>query len=320
MLRSFSRLALVFCLAVASPALAATTVPPGNRNEAQPAVPYGSMKRTGDTRGTFQAKYEKIRDLIARNGELKGKIRKAASAYGIDPIHIVGALVGEHTYNVDALDRLQTYYVKAMSYMTSKVEFAYEGEEVADFVKRPEFRNCGGEGSDEALWTCREGVWNAEFRGRRVGGRSFPDKRFGVVFFQPFYAGQTFGLGQLNPLTALSVSDVVHKVSGLPELDPRDAGEVYAAIMDPDKSLAYMAAVIRSSVDSYKRVAGFDISNNPGLTATLYNVGNPSARAAALAAENKRRAAAGQAPKLPEENYYGWLVNDKLDELKAALR
>mgnify|MGYP000994671941 CR=1 FL=1 len=25
----------------------------------------------------------------------------------------------------------------------------------------------------------------------------------------------------------------------------------------------------------------------------------------------------GQPPRLPEENYYGWLVNDRLDELKA---
>ena len=30
-----------------------------------------------------------------------------------------------------------------------------------------------------------------------------------------------------------------------------------------------------------------------------------------------KRRAAGEPEKLPEENYYGWLVNDKLDELKA---
>jgi hypothetical protein len=317
----FRLLACLPLLAPASAAQALTEVPPGNRNAEQPAIPYGSVKRTGDTRGSFEAKYGKIRDLIAANAELRGKIKTAARAYGIDPIHIVGALVGEHTYNVDALDRLQTYYVKSMSYLTSKVEFAYKGEAVTDFVRRPEFAECGGEGgSDEALWTCREGIWNASFRGRTVDGRAWPDKRFGAVFFQPFYAGQTFGLGQLNPLTALSVSDVVHARSGFPELDARDAGKVYAAIMDPDKSLAYMAAVIRESIDSYRAVAGMDISDNPGLTATLYNVGTPSARAAALAAENRKRLAAGQKPRLPEENYYGWLVNDKLDELRAALR
>jgi hypothetical protein len=81
-----------------------------------------------------------------------------------------------------------------------------------------------------------------------------------------------------------------------------------------------MAAVIRSSIAAYREIADVDISGNPGITATLYNVGNPRARAAALAAANKARTAAGEAPALPEENYYGWLVNDKLPELRALLR
>ncbi|KAB0679406.1 DUF1402 family protein [Aureimonas leprariae] len=313
-------LCLGLLVAATSTAFALTAVPPGNRNAEQPPIPYGAVKRTGDTRGSFEAKYEKIRDLIASNGELRAKIKASAKRYGIEPIHIVGALVGEHTYNVDALDRLQTYYVKSMSYLTSKVEFALKGEEVSDFVRRPQFAECGAESSDAALWSCREAVWNASFRGKTVDGEAFPDKRFGAAFFQPFYAGQTFGLGQLNPLTALSVSDVVHRRSGLPELDARDAGKVYAAIMDPDKSLDYMAAVIAESIRSYAEAADMDISDNPGLTATLYNVGNPVARARALAAENRKRAAAGQKPKLPEENYYGWLVNEKLAELRVALR
>lgn len=314
------------CLAVilgllfgAAAAQAVTAVPPGNRQTEQPQVPGASAKRTREIGSTYQRKYEKIRDLIGSNRELRAKIKEAARDYGIAPIHIIGALVGEHTYNVDALDRLQTYYVKAMSYMESGVDFAHDGESIGDFIARPEFSECTG-GSDEALWSCRERVFEEVFRGRSVGGRSYPDNRFGAVFFQPFYAGQTFGLGQLNPLTALSVSDIVHRVSGFAELDAEDAPEVYGAIMDPDKSLAYMAAVLRSSIDAYRDVAGMDISDNPGVTATLYNVGNPLARARQLAAENRRRTAAGEALRLPEENYYGWLVNEKLGELDGLLR
>ena len=41
------------------------------------------------------------------------------------------------------------------------------------------------------------------------------------------------------------------------------------------------------------------------------------ARAHALKAENDQRRAAGEEMKLPEENYYGWLVNEKLPELQA---
>ncbi|WP_062209211.1 DUF1402 family protein [Aureimonas sp. AU12] len=314
----FAAIAAALLLTFAMPVGAVSLVPPGNRNAEQPAVPGGSTARTKATRSSFDAKYEKIRALLAGNKDLQEKIRTAARAYGIRPIHIAGALVGEHTYNVDALDRLQTYYVKAMSYMNSGVAFAYAGEPIEDFLARPQFGVCDVDGaSDTALWSCRERVFDAAFRGRAVEGRSYPANRFGAVFFQPFYAGQTFGLGQLNPLTALSVSDIVHRVSGYPELDMREAGEVYAAIMDPDKTLAYMAAVIRSSIEAYRDIAGFDISGNPGLVATLYNVGDPVGRARALKADNERNRAAGRAPRLPEENYYGWLVNDRIEDLSA---
>ena len=38
---------------------------------------------------------------------------------------------------------------------------------------------------------------------------------------------------------------------------------------------------------------------------------------ASLKAENESRKAAGEPEKLPEENYYGWLVNEKLADLNA---
>jgi len=292
-------------------ALAIDVVPPGNRNAEQPAIPGASTRRTKAGKTSFDAKYEKVRDLIANDRQLTGKIKSTAAKYGIDPIHMVGAIVGEHTYNVDAYDRLQSYYVKAASY-TGNFRFAYDGETVGDFIARPEFSQCASKKGSYALWTCREGVWNRTFQGRTVGGTSYPNNRFSAVFFQPFYAGQTFGLGQINPLTALTLTDDVARISGYDRLDENDAAGVYQAIMDPDTSLAYMAAAIRRSIDAYRKTAGVDISKNPGLTATLYNIGNPDARAAAFAA----RRAAGEAT-WPEENYYGWLINDKLDELKA---
>ena len=110
---------------------------------------------------------------------------------------------------------------------------------------------------------------------------------------------------------------MVSSVSGLPKLDAHDPNRVYETIMDPDLTLPYVAATLKKSIDSYRIIAGFDISQNPGITATLYNVGNPEARAYALKAENDRRLTAGEPPKLPEENYYGWLVNEKLPELSA---
>jgi len=289
-------------------------VPEGNRYQEQPNVPGASVRRTKAGKTSFDAKYEKVRHLLANDGELIGKIKSTARAYGIDPIHMIGAIVGEHTYNVDAYDRLQSYYVKAAAYAGDSFRFGYEGEGAAQFVSRPEFAKCEGKKSSYALWSCRESVWDSQFRGNAVGGTSYPDNRFSAVFFQPFFAGQTFGLGQINPLTALMLTDMVSRVSGYDRLDEKDASGVYAAIMDPDQSLAYMAASIRHSIDAYKSIAGMDISGNPGITATLYNVGNPDQRAAALAARNQ-----GGEVQWPEENYYGWLVNDKLAELRALL-
>lgn len=317
MSRVLSFLVGVALAVTASAAHAVELVPPGNRNAVQPAIPGASVHRTQATNTTFQAKYRKVYALLANDAKLRGKIKQAAAAYGISPLHIAGAIVGEHTYNVDAYDRLQTYYVKAISYLSSKLSFAYDGEDISDFVQRPQFSACAGKSDSYALWTCRENVWNTTFRGRTVSGESFPDNRFGAVFFQPYYAGQTFGLGQLNPLTALQMSDLVSRVSGLPKLDVGDPNQVYKTIMDPDLTLNYAAATLKKSIDAYRTVAGFDISHNPGITATLYNVGNPEQRAYALKAENERRRAAGEPEKLPEENYYGWLVNDKLPELQA---
>ncbi|MGJ8569119.1 MAG: DUF1402 family protein [Hoeflea sp.] len=297
----------------------AEPVAKGNIHARQPAIPGASKRRTQATKSTFDDKYEKIRDLIADDSKLRQKIVSVSKAYKIDPIHIVGALVGEHTYNVDAYDRLQTYYVKAISYAGERFRFEYDGESVVDFVKRPEFEGCDEDAGSEEAWTCREEVWEEAFRGKTVSGKSYPDDRFGAVFFQPFYAGQTFGLGQLNPLTALMHTDRVNKVSRLRKLSAGNASEVYKAIMEPDSTLAYMAASIAASIDAYKNLAGFDISRNPGITATLYNVGNPSRRAKALGVENEKRKKRGLKPKPPSENYYGWLVNDHEEELREII-
>ncbi len=295
---------------------AAVLVPEGNRNAKQPTIPYGSSSRTSASKTTYDAKYQRVLKLLREDQKLRRKIETTARQYGIDPIHIVGAIVGEHTYNVDVYDRLQTYYVKAISYLKSAVTFRYDGEEVDTFIKRPEFDECANMKGSYDLWICRETVWNSTFRGKTVDGKTFPDDRFGAVFFQPFYAGQTFGIGQLNPLVALQMTDVVNKVSGLPKLSHNRPTQVYRTIMDPDLSLPYVAASLKVAIDAYDRIAGYDISKNPGITATLYNVGEPEARAAALKAENAARRKRGQRPRMPQENYYGWLVNDKLDELR----
>jgi len=284
-------------------------VPPGNRSDTQPPIPNASAVRTRAFNTTYDEKYQKIIALLKREKKLITHIKQVAALYGIDPIHIIGALVGEHTYNVTAVGSVQTYYVKALSYSGLDFAFRYKGVRVQDFVKRPEFAACEQAKGNAALWSCRDTVWAQHFKGKTVDGVAYEPMTFQQAFFQPFFAGQTFGLGQISPLTALEVTDLVNKVSGYDKLTPDNPQAIYRDVMDPDRSIVYIAAIVRDAIDAYKQ-QGFDISHNPGITATLYNVGQPRQRAAALRAAGR---------KLPVENYYGWLVNDKLDELKVLL-
>lgn len=316
---SIAAIALVALAAFGAAAHAATLVPPGNVADAQPAVPKSSANRTTALNTTYERKYRKVLGLLKNDRSLIRDIKATAGKFGIDPIHIVGAIVGEHTYNVDALDAAQTYYLKAVSYLKSDIEFEFDGEAISDFVQRPQFEPCQSIKASAPLWTCRETIWNTKFSGKVVDGKKFPRDRFSAVFFQPFYAGQTFGLGQLNPLTALMGSDAVNRVTGAPKLSADKGKDVYAAIMDPKRTLPYIAATLDQSIDAYRKIAGYDISQNPGLTATLYNTGDPEGRARALAAKNMARKTKGEPPELPQVNYYGWLINDREDELRALL-
>ena len=294
-------------------------VPPGNRSVEQPAVSPHAVQRTRQTKGSFEGKYKRIYKALKRDKRLLKNIKKVAGSYGIDPVHMIGAIIGEHTYNVDSVDHIQGYYIKALEYAGTTLTFANDGEHVTKFVERPQFQSCRQYRDSFSLWTCRERIWNTTFRGKTVDGKSFANIRFGQAFFQPLYAGQTFGLGQLNPLTALKVTDIVSQRSGFKKLSVTNASHIYSQIMNPDTTLHYMAAVIWRDINTYRKIAGFDISQNPGVTATLYNLGDAPARAVKLRAINKKRSASGQKPILPRENYYGWLVNDKIDELRALL-
>lgn len=286
-------------------------VPPGNRNLQQPAIPFISSNRTRASKRTFDDKFDRIVRTLTREFRLVRKIKSVSKKYGIDPIHMVGAIVGEHTYNYDNLDTLQGYYIKAASYLKLPLEFKHAGQDVEEFVEQPQFQRCKALKKSSSIWTCREHVWNEVYRGKRVDGVHYSKHKFGEAFFQPLFAGQSFGLGQLHPLTVLKMSDQVNRVSRFKKLTAKDERAVYQAAMDPDRSLHYMAAIIKDSIAAYKTVAKVDISRNPGVVATLYNLGDPWSRA-------RQFLIRGTA--YPEENYYGWLVNDRLDELTKLIK
>ncbi|KZL21584.1 hypothetical protein PsAD2_00883 [Pseudovibrio axinellae] len=290
-------------------------VPAGNRLKIQPDIPSASLTRTQAFNRTYDKKFRRILSVLKRENRLIRKIKKVANLYAIDPVHILGAIVGEHTYNYDSMDSAQGYYMKALQYAKIPISFQYDGEKVWSFVTRPQFNKCRREETSNSRWRCYELVWNTAFMGRTVGGVRYPRQPFHRAFFRPMFAGQSFGLGQITPLTALKMNDMVTSISGLPKLNSKDASGLYKTVMDPNKSIHYTAAVLRDAINAYKKVANVDISKNPGITSTLYNLGNPWERA--ISYRNKRRIRPSH---LPRENYYGWLINARIEELRAVLR
>ena len=316
--------AVVLPFAAPTPAVSAEVivVPPGNRADKQPKIYSGSRFLTAiRNSGSFNDKYKRVYAVFANNPKLIARIKQVSATYGIDPVHVIGAIVGEHTYNIDTFDTLQDYYVKALQYSNNdSLEFAYKGQKASELFSKPQFAKCESMQNTYEKWDCRQTVWNRVFMGKMVDGRLYFKDRLHRVYFKPAFGGQTFGFGQLSPVAALMVTDVTNAKGGLPLLSIDDAAGVYEQIMSPDTSLHYVAANIRVQIDMYKRIAGFDISQNPGLTATLYNLGDAATRARELKAENDSRAAQGKAPVYPQENFYGWFVNDKEADLRALLK
>lgn len=118
-------------------------VPLGNRNDKRPKTPgLSKLWTTFISRASYEAKYRRIYLMLQRDKRLMNNIKKVSSVYGIDPIHVIGAIVGEHTFNVDGLDSLQGYYVKAAKYVDLDMSFSYKRETAAELFKRPQFKPC----------------------------------------------------------------------------------------------------------------------------------------------------------------------------------
>lgn len=105
----------------------------------------------------------------------------------------------------------------------------------------------------------------------------------------------SYGFGQIHDGIALEVEPIVAKV------EKREVYADYQSIRDRlftmEGALNYAAAIL---VDARQKYAdqGIDISNSPGVMASLYNLGNVERRA--QAAKGKESA--------PQVNFFGWFV------------
>lgn len=126
----------------------------------------------------------------------------------------------------------------------------------------------------------------------------------------------TLGPAQVSFRLALQYEPVV---AGRLERSPRNVKQVLDAVTSVPGNLEYAAALIAEAQTAYQDLAGFDIRGNPGVLATLYQLGSPALRARRLAEENAARRARGEPVQPPQVNDYGAFVNRHATEIAAIL-
>ncbi len=323
MMQRAAFLVLLAALAFGAPARAASVTmdPPGNRNAEQPPIPGGSASRTRAMKTTYDAKYERVYQLLKTDDGLRRKIRAAAARYQIDPMHIVGALVGEHTYNVDVYDRLQTYYVKAISYLKSALSFDYHGESLGSpDLARPssataralrQLRSLGLPRARLERHVPRQGRGRARLSERQVRRHVLP-----ALLRRP----------DLRDRPAQPADGAADERSGAPGVRPAAARlQRSAAGLPHDHGSRPDAGICRGDaaqgdrrLSRHRRLRHFRQSGHHRDALQCRQTRRRGPRS--CGPKTRKRRAQGLKPKLPEENYYGWLVNEKLPELQQLFR
>lgn len=116
----------------------------------------------------------------------------------------------------------------------------------------------------------------------------------------------SFGLGQINITAARDAEAHIAKIENR---SPRSEDELIKEIADPMGSLRVASMIVRQVQDDYKE-QGFDISKDPALLSTLYNLG-----------ESKRRAKdAKDNGRTPKSNYFGLFVEKYAPEIRDVAK
>lgn len=274
-------------------------------------------------KAAIDKKYQKALVKIARTPGVLAEMQKAGRLYGIDPVLIFGTIIGEHSYNVGAADMGQDLIASWTSGWTKRFLMNYD--DLQTLLRSPQvMKNCDRHLSQShaEYWDCVAGVWNTNFRNNPNDTVAEDNKGFRAKFFNPIGVGMTYGLGQLDPIRALMVADLVKKTSGFKMISVSDPDSLYSAILDPISGVHYVAANITLYLQAYLQIANFDIRQNVGVVASLYNLGREKSYARARYKINIRRLSARppQPVEPPMESYYGFFVNEKAGELRRVLQ
>ena len=237
----------ILCFALALPAGAQTPAARAAaeaarwdaRFEAVAAYDPLARERLRDSDGSWRVPKRATENVLST---LAPEIRRVATLYQVDPRAIVGAILTEHSLNVQMDDDFQDWLVSSGILSTGE-----------------------------------------------IGGRPM-----------------SIGFGQVLMPTARSVEGLAARIEHRPR---RSDNEIAQALVVPRDAIRYVAAVIRQAQDTYT-AAGFDISHDPAMLATVYNLGQPLQRAAAARA-------AGRTPRI---NYFGFFMEHYMSRIERITR
>ncbi len=238
-------------------------------------------------------KIPKILDALNEEGLLSETLR-LAKAFNIHPLHILGPIIGENSFNGAIDNTIQNSFAK----MFKESDFTTMSARMQIITKDPNTQGCLDlKISNYWKWRCLLNKTSYLANGS--------NRDFVFWFYQISNKGQgTFGLGQAQPFLLWSVADLVaEKTKPLgydyKTYDVTNLKKPFQVIFNNKEMLAYIAAMAHTSITVYKQVAGVDISQNPGLSTTLYNLGDEYQRA------YMNTVRGGD----PQVNFMGWYVN-----------
>lgn len=243
----------------------------------------------------------KIPDIMKRLREegILDEVQRMSEAFDIHPLHILGPIVGENTFNGSIDSTIQDSMLSLLTEndyqkMSKRMDYVTNNEDTKKCLSLP-IRN---------YWKWRCILVNSNAL------RSGSNRDFAFWFYSRSKKGQgTFGIGQAQPYLLWGFNDIVRKKLEEVGVEVKnyqinDLKTAFRHTQDDQLMVAYIAAMTRQAIDTYKMIGKVDISNNPGLTTTLYNLGDFNRRAFLFKESGREN---------PSVNYMGWFVNEFSD-------
>jgi hypothetical protein len=251
---------------------------------------------------------ESLNEAIVTIGRIKNDLRNAARTFAIPPTFVAGAILAEHALNVDWRDRWQNRVIR--NDWSRNLFTRGSNAALVDLLQSERVRNnCNNLERSYNFWYC---VIRTRYALSFIIPTNENYKRFTNEYFNPNNIGSTFGLGQLSPLRAMMVSDLVASRTNIPEIDFTDDNsryQLYNDLMNPSRVVYYVAATIAQAIAIY-RSYGFEIGDDLGVAVTLYNIGNES-----FHAQSRQREGGN-----PEPNSMGRWAEANINLIEAAIR